>query len=103
MFEITGAAVTLTAIIILYRSRQSLARQRDILIKELNTAAKLNTQLNRIVSVHGCAPTELTSEGTEHYCEKCRTTWEAQPVQITWLDSGLKNRMRQSWQLTSQE
>lgn len=101
--ETLTAAATLIGIIILFRSRQSLSRQRDLLIRDLHAVGQLNRQLNAIVSAHGCAPRALVNEGTKHWCAECGTTWEAQPVEITWLDDGLKNKMTQSWQLTSQE
>jgi hypothetical protein len=103
MYEITGALATLAGIIILYRSRQSLHRQRDILLRELGTVAVLNKQLTQIVSVHGCAPRKLVDEGTTHRCGDCGTTWEARDFEVSWLDDGLKNQIHQSWELTSQE
>lgn len=103
MFEITGAAVTLAGIIILYTSRQSLSKQRDILIKNLYDTQQVNVRLNRIASVHGCTPRGLAKEGEQSHCTKCGSTWQANPFTIEWQGDGLKNLINQSWELTQQE
>jgi hypothetical protein len=103
MIELAAATAALTGLFILFRSRQSLQAQRDILLTDFVDLVKVNKQLGRIVAVHGCAPDDdLRPAGTLHECTDCASTWEAQEFQVEWLDDGLKNRITQSWRLAEQ-
>lgn len=100
MFEIIGAAITLTAMIILYKAYRSLFIQRDLLIHMVSDRDKNIEKLRKIVAAHGCAPKELVTEGTEHTCEDCGSVWKANEFKVTWAENSYKNRTTQSWQLT---